>query len=46
MSYPEVPGIAFYGFKDDSQATLELIRKVDALGAALYPDEAKRKQEK
>jgi hypothetical protein len=46
MSYPEMPGIAFYGFKDDSQATLELIRKVDALGAALYPDEAKRKQEK
>lgn len=33
--YPEMPGVAFYGFKDDSPETLELIRKADALAAEL-----------
>lgn len=37
MRYPEMPGIALYGFKDDTTETLELIRQVDALAAELYP---------
>ena len=35
--YPEMPGIAFYGFKDDSPETLELIRKAEMLAAELFP---------
>jgi hypothetical protein len=35
--YPEMPGITFYGFKDDSPETLELIRKADMLAAELFP---------
>lgn len=34
--YPEMPGVAFYGFKDDSSETLELIRKADKLSGELY----------
>ena len=34
--YPEMPGVAFYGFKDDSSETLELIQAVDALSGELY----------
>lgn len=34
--YPEMPGVAFYGFKDDSSETLELIQRADALSGKLY----------
>lgn len=40
--YPEMPGIALYGFKDDTPETLELIRQVDALAAELYPTSTNR----
>lgn len=42
--YPEMPGVAFYGFKDDSSETLELIQAVDALSGELYAsDKSARK---
>jgi len=37
MRYPEMPGIALYGFKDENPETLKLIRQADALAAELYP---------
>jgi len=40
--YPEMPGIALYGFKDDTPETLELIRQADALTAELYPTSTNR----
>jgi len=41
-TYPEMPGIALYGFKDDTPETLELIRQADALAAELYPTSTNR----
>jgi hypothetical protein len=42
--YPEMPGVAFYGFKDDSPETLELIQRSDALSGELYAsDKSPRK---
>ncbi len=38
--YPEMPGVAFYGFKDDTPETRDLIRRADALSGRLYPSKA------
>ena len=35
--YPEMPGVAFYGFPDDSPQTRQLIRQTDELSGRLYP---------
>ena len=40
--YPEMPGVAFYGFKDDTPETRELIRRADALAGQLYPSQPSR----
>jgi hypothetical protein len=37
QQFPKMPGIAFYGTKDSSPATLELIAKAHALAAELFP---------
>jgi len=35
--FPKMPGVAFYGYKDHSPETLDLIQKADELSAELYP---------
>jgi|GEM_PF-970087 len=36
--FPEMPGVAFYGYADDTPATRELIRYADELSAEFYPE--------
>lgn len=40
--YSETPGIALYGFKDDTPETLELTHQADAQAAELYPTSINR----
>lgn len=40
--YPEMPGIAFYGTKDASPATLALVERSHKLAAKLYPQKPRK----
>ncbi len=42
QTFPEMPGIAFYGTKDDSTATLKLVAGAHEIASELYPAGGKK----